>query len=159
MFQITAAQPDEAAIVHHIMQEAFAEYRDILQPPSGSHAETVADVQRAIVEGGAVLVWDGDVPVASARYRREPDHLYVGRVAVLPAYRRRGIASLVMRWMEEQARRWNKSSVRVGVRMSLPGNLALYEKLGYRMVEVQPHPRGPDRVATLVKQLDMSDEP
>ena len=152
-FRILSARPEEAALVHHVMQAAFAEYAQTLAPPSSSHAETVAEVELAMAEGGAVLAWDGPLPVGTARYRLEPDHLYVGRVGVLPAYRRRGIASMLMEWMEDQARRQGKSAIQVGVRMSLPGNLALYRKLGYEVVEIQPHPRGPDRVAWLMKRL------
>jgi len=91
--------------------------------------------------------------VASARFRVEPDHLYVGRVAVLPAYRRRGIASSIMVWMEETALSVGRTRIRVSTRMSLLQNFALYLKLDYTLVDVQPHPKGPDRVGTRVKGL------
>jgi GNAT superfamily N-acetyltransferase len=152
-FRIELADPEDAAVVRRIMQEAFAQYEDVLQPPSSSHRETVEEVEAAIKEGGAVLVWNGTEPVGSARYLREGDALYVGRVSVLPRYRRRGIATLIMVWMEQRALELGLSRVRVGVRMSLPSNVELYQRLGYRLVAVEEHPRGPDRVGTLVKDL------
>jgi ribosomal protein S18 acetylase RimI-like enzyme len=152
-FRIMEATSQEAPLVHQLMRAAFEEYRDVLQPPSSAYAESVEDVVRAMGEGGAVLVWEGEVAVASARFRVEPDFLYVGRVAVLPSHRRRGIASAVMRWMEARALQLGLSRIEVGVRTSLPGNLSLFQHIGYEIVAVRDHPRGPDRVATLAKRL------
>lgn len=151
--RITLATLDDALLVYRIMREAFAEYENVLQPPSGANRETVDDVTAAMQQGGALLVWVGEMPVASARYRLDADALYVGRVAVLPAYRQRGIAKAVMRRMENIARQYGRDTLRVGVRMSLPGNLALYHSLGYSTIEVSDHPKGPDRIATLIKRL------
>ena len=135
------------------MVAAFEQYRGKLQPPTGALFETVAEVEREIAQGGALLAWDGNTAVASARFRIEPDHVYVGRVAVLPTHRRRGIASALMCWVEARALQIGRDRILVGVRMSLPSNLALYQSLGYEVVDVWQHPKGPDRVATLVKRL------
>jgi ribosomal protein S18 acetylase RimI-like enzyme len=151
--RIVPATVEDAPLVHQIMREAFAEYLGVLQPPSGAHSETVSDVEQAIRRAGAVLVWDGPIAVASARFALGPDHLYVGRVAVLPLFRRRGIASAIMAWMEELARRSSRDRVQVAVRKSLPHNVALYQGLGYVTVDVHPHPKGFDEVVTLVKEL------
>jgi hypothetical protein len=43
--------------------------------------------------------------------------------------------------------------IRVNVRMSLPGNLTFYQGLGFQVIEVVDHPKGPDRFAILVKHL------
>ena len=53
----------------------------------GCRALTGAGIGAA---GGAVLAFVGDEAIASARFKSIPDGLYVGRVAVLPGYRRRG---------------------------------------------------------------------
>lgn len=151
--RIVPAAPDDAPLVYRIMRESFAEYDGVLQPQSGANRETLEDVQAAMQQGGAVLAWMGDVPAASARYRLDDDALYVGRVSVLPDYRRRGIGKAVMRYMEQVARRHGYSRVRVGVRMSLPANVALYQSLGYEIAEIADHPKGPDRIGTLVKEL------
>lgn len=152
--RITVATPDDAPLVHRIMRESFAEYENVLIPPSGANHETVEDVQAAMQQGGAVLAWIGDVPVASARFKIEPDDFYVGRVAVLPAYRQRGIGAAIMRYMEQVARDHHRDVIRVNVRMSLPSNLTFYQRLGYQTVEVVNHPKGPDRFAVMVKRLE-----
>ena len=144
---------DEAALIHQATQEAFAEYRGVLEPPSGADAETVLDVEDAIRRGGALLAWDGDTLVGAARYEPRPEYLYVGRVAVHPRHRRRGIATALMRRMIEIARDRRLPSVRVGVRDSLPSNVRLYERLGFEVLSVERHPRGPDRTVWMERRL------
>ena len=133
------------------MRRAFAEYSGKLPRESGALLESLDDVRHAMAEGGAVLAFLDAAPVASARYLVEEDALYVGRVAVLPEYRRRGIASLVMEFLEGVARQHARAAIRIGVRQSLPSNVALYEKLGYTEIKREPH--GADFSLTMVKRL------
>src|SRR5579871_1187935 len=109
--RITLARSDEAPLVHCIMQEAFAELASVLQPPSGAMQETVEDVRKAMSVGGALLAWEGETAVASVRFELQPNHLYVGRLAVLPTQRGRGIASAVMVSMETVARCLERSEI------------------------------------------------
>jgi ribosomal protein S18 acetylase RimI-like enzyme len=144
----------QAELVLRLAIEAFVEFRDTLIPPPGILRESIEDVARSIETGGAVIAWDGDVPVGSARFHPEPDHLYVGRVAVPPAYRRRGIASALMDFIEDHARALGFTETRVQVRQALPSNVALYESLGYTVCSADPHPRVPDAIVlTLAKRL------
>ena len=142
--RITLVGPDDATLVHEIMHAAFAEYRGILDPPSSAHAETVEDVTRALAAGGGALAWVGDEAVGSARYRRQPDHLYIGRISVLPTHRGRGIGGALVTFLEGHACTLGSPEVRLEVRMALDRNLALYERLGYQIREIVPHPRNPD---------------
>ncbi|MBZ0298147.1 MAG: GNAT family N-acetyltransferase [Anaerolineae bacterium] len=157
--QVRLAAIDESPIIHRLMQEAFAEYEGVLQPGSGANRETVADVQQAMAVGGAALAWRQGIPVGAARFRLEPDELYVGRVAVPPVYRQHGVGRAVMRFMEDVARLHRKDRIRVDVRKSLPQNVSFYQKLGYDIISINPHPRGPDQVVTLVKRILAEGEP
>jgi ribosomal protein S18 acetylase RimI-like enzyme len=136
-------------VVHGIMRAAFVEYQGVLPVDSGAHTETVDDVRRVMEQGGAVLAFDGDQAVGSARFTNEDQGLYVARVSVLPSHRRRGIASAMMRYIEQLA---GGGRVRIGVRDSLPSNIGLYQSLGYELVSIDAHPRGNDKVWTMVKQ-------
>lgn len=153
VLRVCDATLDDAALIQRITLAAYAEYLHSLHPPSGVHRETVEDVAATMRRGGAVLAWlDGD-PAGAARYERRDAYLYVGRVAVLPACRRRGVASAMMRHLEDLAR-WNSfAEIRLGVRASLPSNVDLYRTLGYDSIAVEPHPRGPDFIHTMVKAV------
>ena len=150
---VRLARPDEAPIVHAITQHAFGEYRGVLPVESGALAETLADVEAVFTRGGAVLAIVDEQPVGAARFELETDALYVGRVAVLPSHRRRGIASALMRCCEDLAPGLGRDQVRLEVRQSLPSNVALYQALGYEVTSVEPHPRGPDVSLTMRKRL------
>src|SRR5688500_5962589 len=144
MIRIEMADAAQAEIVLRLAIEAFEDCLVSLVPLPGILAETVGGVARYIEIGGAVLAWDGDAAVGSARFHPERDHLYIGRVAVPPAFRRRGIATEIMRFLEEHARSLGFVETRVEVRQALPANVALYESLGYIPISVQPHPRVPN---------------
>jgi ribosomal protein S18 acetylase RimI-like enzyme len=144
---------DEAPLVRSIMRQAFGEYAGALPVESGAHTESLADVVAAMREGGAVLAFDRDEAIGSARFSPEAGDLYVGRVAVLPSHRRRGVASAMMRFLEGVAATRGCEAIHIGVRDSLPSNVGLYQSLGYELVSIDPHPRGPDRVWTMRKPI------
>ncbi len=152
--RIVLATAAESPLVLQIMKEAFAEYQGVLDPPSGVDAETVADVEDALTEGGNLLAWEGQNALASARFRLTPEHLYVGRLAVLPSQRGRGIASAIMRHMETLAYAAGRPEIALGTRLRLSQNVALYRKLGYEITRSQQHPRGTDIIVWLTKTLE-----
>jgi len=86
----------------------------------------------------------------------DPDELYVGRVSVLPEYRGYGMGAGLMRQMEQVARESQRQQIRVGVRMQVPENLSFYQRLGYELVAIEPHPSGLEQSARLIKKLDGS---
>jgi ribosomal protein S18 acetylase RimI-like enzyme len=53
-----------------------------------------------------------------------------------------------MAWAEQEARRRGCAAVAVGVRTTLPGNLAFYRRLGYEVVGERRHD-GYDRTTWL----------
>ncbi|HYZ93013.1 MAG TPA: GNAT family N-acetyltransferase [Actinomycetota bacterium] len=150
---VRRAELAEASLVRDVMLLAYREYQGALPIDSGAHGETIEDVIADMQRGGAILAEDG-VPVGSARFVPEDGYLYVGRLSVLPAHRRRGIASAIMRFAEQIAADLGRPAVQVGVRESLPSNARLYESLGYETVSIEAHPRGPDRVLTMVKSTN-----
>jgi ribosomal protein S18 acetylase RimI-like enzyme len=142
--RITRATREDAARVHGITQAAYAEYRGVLDPPSGVDRETLADVEHALDEGGAVLAWIGDHAVAAVRFQDAVDHLSVERLAVIPIARGQGIARALLAYLRGLARQSHLPDVRLGVRLSLPRNVDLYQSLGYRMRSVHPYLEGTD---------------
>ncbi len=137
---------EDAPAVCRVMHVAFAEYETSLGLSSSALLEKPGDVAAKIARGSGVLALLDGEPVGSGRFLERGDHVYLGRLAVLPERRRRGIATRMMEALEEEARRRGFPESRLEVRMGLPENLALYERRGYRLVEVTPHPRDPSHL-------------
>src|SRR2546428_3811453 len=95
---IRVAGRAEAEAVWRLTREAYRPDRERLHPPSGVFRETVADVQRAMEEGAVYVARRGADIVGAVRVRpaRDQDALYCGRLAVLPAARRRSIGTAPM---------------------------------------------------------------
>ena len=149
---IRSAGLDEAATVLQLMRRAFEEYCGTLYPESGALRETLEDVRSGIASGGAFLAFADESIAGSARYRVFPDHVYGERIGVLPAYRGRGIAAALTLAIEASARERGLSQVQVKVRASIPSNLRVYEKLGYRILASEPYPIGTDVQITLARK-------
>ena len=148
------ATHEDAVLAHRITQAAYAEYRGVLHPPSGVDRETLADVTRALDGGGAVLAWIGDEAVAVVQFQVTVDHLAVERLAVILTARGQGIACLLLASLEELARQHHLPEVRLGVRLSLPQNVELYQRVGYQMHSLYPYPEGTDTWAVLAKPVE-----
>ena len=136
------------------MRLSFEEYRGKLYPESGALRESLEDVRAGILSGGAFLAFVGEQIAGSARFRVYPGHVYGERIGVLPAYRGKGIAAALTKAIETTAAARNIRHVRVQVRASIPSNLQLYEKLGYRFLESIPYPVGTDVSIALGKNLE-----
>ena len=139
------ATPSDAEVIYHLTKAAYEEYRAFLDPPSGVDKETLEAVQSLLREGGAIVAWMGGMAVGAVRYEPRADgSLYVGRLAVLPSHRRRGIGRTLMAAAEEKARRIGSARIILGARLQLPQNRAFFESLGYRVDGHRSHP-GYDR--------------
>jgi tRNA threonylcarbamoyladenosine biosynthesis protein TsaE len=120
--------------VHALTQAAFKD-QGRLAPPSGALRETESSVREDLaVHGGLIAFLDGR-PAGCLRFRFDGGRAFVRRVAVDPALQRRGFGRDLMAAAEEELRKRGQRAVYLRVRKALPGNLAFYERLGYRPVE------------------------
>jgi ribosomal protein S18 acetylase RimI-like enzyme len=119
---------------------AFAEYDGRLDPPSGAHHETEDSLRARLATASAVLASVGGEPAGCVLYRREPAHVYLFRLAVLPSQRRRGLGRALIDHVEGRARELGLARVRLGVRLVLARQRAYYERLGYRPRSAECHP-------------------
>jgi GNAT superfamily N-acetyltransferase len=127
--------PTMAGLIH----AAFHEYAGVLDPPSGAHKETAERLREKLAGERAVLVLLGELPVGCVFYADQGEHMYFGRLAVLPEYRNRGISAVLIAYVEQRARELGLPRVQLGVRVALPHLRARYERLGYRVIEERRH--------------------
>lgn len=133
------AAEDELPAALAVIQAAFEEHRTRLDPPSGVHRETVASLRAALGGGHVLLAELEGAIIGCVLYRAEADHMYLGRLAVLPAHRRRGVGQALIAEVEARARARGLPRVRLGVRVGLPELRDRYERAGYRVISEHRH--------------------
>jgi len=144
---------ESAEVVRELMRAAFGEYAGVLAVPSSAMDETVDDTAAHIALGGAVVVSAGDEAIASGRFEWRDDHVYIGRLSTLPAWRGKGIASAMMTMIEGLAFERGYGEARISVRTMLPKNIELYERLGYVVTRRYKHDRGEETVVDMAERL------
>ncbi|MEO8610764.1 MAG: GNAT family N-acetyltransferase [Chloroflexota bacterium] len=133
-----AAEADTVQVLALIL-DAFEEYRGVLNPPSGAHRETADTIHKKLVEGGGFIAYVGEKASGCVLYEPEANGLYLGRLAVLPDYRKQGVAHALIEAVENRACELNLAKVTLGVRVQLSGNRAFFERLGYQVVAYDMH--------------------
>ena len=111
-----------------------------IDPPSGVLKETAADFAARLRDETCFIVEAGDALVASMFCTIEGDALYVGRLAVAPSFRRRGLANALMEAAKAEARRIGAKRMTLSCRIVLTSNLALFRRHGFVVVRETCHP-------------------
>jgi len=127
--------PTIVALIH----AAFEEYRGKIDPPSGAHHESEEKVRQKMSSARVVVALLSGKPSGCVFYEQAADHLSLSRLAVPPAYRRRGIGQALIAYVEDRAEGLSIGQVRLGVRIALRRLRAYYERLRYRPVEYCAH--------------------
>jgi len=118
---------------------AFSTQSAQTNPPSSALKDTAATITRELSFGGGAVVLDRDAMVGAVLWKEEEGSLYVGRLAVDPAQRRRGIARMLMAESEREARRRGLSRMHLGVRLELEDNRRLFLSCGFHDAEFLSH--------------------
>lgn len=134
------ATPDDAPTLLTIIQQAYAQYRDRLDPPSGALRESAAALAALLCHESAVLAGAGPVAAGCVFYDQTGDELYMHRLAVIPAARQMSLGHALVSYVEARAREAGCVRVRLGVRLQLPENQAFYARLGYAVLGPDAHP-------------------
>jgi GNAT superfamily N-acetyltransferase len=121
-----------------LLRSAFAALAD-LDPPSGALVETVESLTRRLGVETLVTARDKARIVGCLFCTPRNQSLYLGRVAVDPAARRRGIGSALIEAASDEARQANLARLILGVRVALPENRRFFERCGFRAVGVGCH--------------------
>jgi len=118
-------------VIRELGERAFATVRHIYRP----NKRALENRSRLALE--CLIAFSDDVPAGVVRWACEGDTLRVIGLAVLPQYRRRGIArSLIERLCHIAAERSCRTLALHTVVQT--GNVAVFERLGFRVIEEQP---------------------
>ena len=134
------ATPDDIPQLRAVIDAAYSEHRGRLDPPSSAYAETGTSLHALLASGEeAFLALDGAQVLACVFSVQNGVESYAHRLAVAPAWRQRGLGRVLMATAEDRARGAGCTYMRVGVRLALPGNIAFFERLGYRSIGAASH--------------------
>lgn len=137
--EIQWASDADAETIVQILHDAFREYDGVLVPPSGVHRETVESVCAKMQTGQWLLARDNGRAVGCVWCEPRDGYMYLGRLAVVPERRGRGIGDVLIDAVETRARELGFTRVRLGVRFVLTDMRAAYERRGYVFVETRTH--------------------
>ena len=137
---VRAAVAGDAATLAAIIASAFEQYRGRLVPESGAFRETADTIFRELEDGGgAIIAEQYGEPLGCVMTRTVGRDLYLGRLAVVPSARGRGIARRLVCAVEADAARRGLAGVQLGVRIALTGNQRFFAALGYVETSRQAH--------------------
>ena len=128
----------ELGAVLRLIQSAFAYMDGRVDPPSSMHRMTLESLDRSAAEGEVWAI--GSPPVAGFVLTRQPDALYVGKLAVAPTARGRGLARRLLDLADDRARVLGLPWLELQTRIELIENHATFAALGFRVIGETAHP-------------------
>ena len=93
--------------------------------------------------------------VGCAFLAEQADHLYLGKLAVAPAWQGKGVGALLMRAVEEHALRSGKPVIELQTRVELTGNQRLFAKFGFAETARSAHP-GFERATSVTMRKEVA---
>jgi predicted N-acetyltransferase YhbS len=134
--------------VLNLLRAAFAYMEGRIDPPSSLLALTEEAIVAQAEEGELWTIEDNGHVVACVFFRLRPEALYLGKLAVAPTHRGRGLARRLVALAEERARALGRNAVELQSRVELTENHSAFTAMGFALVAETAHP-GYDRPTSL----------
>ncbi len=132
--------PADCRAVAALIRHAFAAQPVATDPPPSALRETEATVATHLAAGGGAVAAAGDRIVASVLWQPKDGGLYLHRLAVAPAWRRRGLARALVAAAEAAARQAGLPRLHLGTRLVLTDNRRLFAACGFAEIALHAHP-------------------
>ena len=112
----------------------ICELQDDLRQRYGGPDQTPVDPAQFVPPQGAfvVVLVDGDVAACGGLRRHDEHTVELKRMYVRDAYRRRGLASMLLAELENRSRKAGYRRLALETGLAQPEAVALYERHGYR---------------------------
>ncbi|WP_298496797.1 N-acetyltransferase [uncultured Maritimibacter sp.] len=130
---------DPAEPLLALIARAFAYMEGRVDPPSSMNRLTAASIAEQATSGEIWIIGRAEAPEACVFFTPEEDALYVGKLAVDHAARRRGHARTLMALAEDRARALGKPVLRLQSRIELTENHQTFRNLGFTKTAVTAH--------------------
>ena len=129
------AMSEDADRVREIVRAAYAKWVPVIgREPMPMRV----DYAQAVIAHRIDLLLQGGEPAGLIETRAEPDHLWIENVAVRPENQGRGLGRRLLGWAEALADDAALPELRLLTNEAFADNVALYQKLGYRIDEREP---------------------
>jgi len=135
---VTRGDESDIPAVVAIIHAAFVGLGD-LDPPSGALSENPESLSKRLRSESLLVAHEGAALVGCLFCALRGESLYLGRVAVDPSRRGRGIGAELIEAAAAEARRQNLARLIVGVRIALPANRRFFERCGFQIVGAGCH--------------------
>jgi predicted N-acetyltransferase YhbS len=140
-FILRAATAADAELLSRLIVSAFSTHEGRLDPPSSALKEIPEAIRAKLATHGAGIAESDGKPIGCVLFTAEENAvLYIGRLAVAPAWRRRGVARTLIGYAEADARRRGLIPMRLQVRIPLVDNQTLFKSCGFVEVSRENHP-------------------
>jgi len=131
------AVADDAAPLAQLIRLAFAAQSVATDPPSSALQEDQASLAAHFAGGAGGVLAEG--PIAALLWAEQDGGLYVGRLAVHPEWRGRGLARRLLAAAEQVARSRGLTRLHLSTRLVLQDNRRLFLACGFREIGFTTH--------------------
>ncbi|MEP9372063.1 GNAT family N-acetyltransferase [Mesorhizobium sp. KR1-2] len=114
-----------------LILDAFAYMNGVIDPPSSALKLTPANLAAKTREEAVFLATSGEHLLGCVFAASQPDHFYVGKLAVARGAQGAGVGRRLLEAVERYARESGKPVLELQARIELTGNQHAFRKLGF----------------------------
>jgi len=129
---------DDADALAELIRYCFARQTVVTDPLPSALNESGDNIRSHFAQGGGGAMYEG--PAACLLWSEEDGGLYIGRVAVHPAWRGQGFAKRLLAMAEDEARRRGLPRMHLSTRLVLIDNRRLFAACGFVETKEEAHP-------------------